>query len=95
MKGCWGLRRARFVGDSFSDLVAVIGGVGHDDLGWQALDQGQGLWRIAHLAGGEMETDRTAQASDGQVDLGAQATSGTTNGLIFRPPFFSAPEACW
>ena len=28
-----------FGGDGLAEMVGVIGGVGHDDLGWHALDQ--------------------------------------------------------
>lgn len=82
-----------FVGDGLAQVVGVVG-VGHDDLGGEILDQGAGPGRVALLSGGEGEVDGAAQASDGHVDLGAQATARTTKGLIFSPPFF-APAACW
>lgn len=37
---------------------------------------------------GEREPDRAPQTTNRKVDLGAQATARTANGLMFRPPFF-------
>src|SRR5258708_28297268 len=81
------------VGDRLADMVGVIGGVGHDDLGGEALDQGAGLRRIASLAGREDEAHRAPQAADSQMDLGAQASTRASDGLILSPLF--APLACW
>jgi len=67
-------QRALF-GDGLAEIIGVVGGVGHEDLGGQPLDQGTGLRRIALLPGGQGEPDRTAQASDSQVDLGAQTAT--------------------
>jgi hypothetical protein len=59
------------VSDRLAKMIGVIGGVGHDDLGGEALDQGAGLWCIASLAGGEDEPHRASQATDSQMDLSA------------------------
>ncbi len=82
-----------FVGNRPAEMVGVIGGVGHDDLGGEALDQGAALWRIASLAGREDEPHRTSQATDSQMDLGAQAATRASDRLILSPLF--APLACW
>ena len=62
--------------------VGVAGGVGHDHLGGQALDQGVGLRAVACLAGGEREADGAAEAAHGQVELGAQAAARAAQGSI-------------
>ncbi len=69
------------LGDGLADVVAVVGRVGHDHRGRQVLDQGQGLGRITPVPRREPEADGAAQASDGQVDLGAQAAAGTAKSL--------------
>ena len=74
-------------------MVGVISGVGHHDLRGEALDQGAGLRRIASLAGREDEPHRAPQATDSQMDLGAQASTRASDGLIVSPLF--APLACW
>ena len=79
-------------GDGVAQTFAVIGRVGHDDFGGEALDQGVGLWGVAFLAGGDREADRAAEATHGHVDLRAQAATGPAEGLILSPRF--APEAC-
>jgi hypothetical protein len=61
-------------------MVGVISGVSHHDLGGEALDQGAGLWRIASLAGREDEPHWASQATDSQMDLGAQATTRPSTG---------------
>lgn len=56
--GCWGSRRRRLCGDDLPQVVALIGGVCHDDLSGQVFDQGVGLWRITLLA---VKLKRTGQ----------------------------------
>lgn len=68
-------RQCALLGDSLANLVAIVGGVGHDHFGRHVFDQGEGLRRVTALAGGEMEADRTAQASDGHMDFRAQAAA--------------------
>ena len=81
-----------FVLDLATDPVAVIGGVRHDDLGREVLDQGVSLRRVSPVAGREGEAHRTAKPAYGHVDLGAQAAARASKGLIVSP--FFAPEAC-
>src|SRR5258708_7887985 len=69
------------VGDRLADMVGVIGGVGHDDLGGEALHQGAGLRRIASLAGREDEAHRAPQAADSQMDIGYHASSGARHAI--------------
>lgn len=62
-----------FVGDGLAEVVGVVGGVGHHDLGRQSFDQRRCLRHIAAMTGGEGKADGTAQAPDREVDFGAQA----------------------
>ena len=78
--------------DRLAKQVAVVGGVGHDDLSRQPLDQGLSLGRIAPLAAGQDEPHRTAQAPHSQVDFGAQPAARAAKGLIFRPRFWPPPR---
>ncbi len=48
---------------SLSQAIAVVGCIGQQDLGRQALDEGVGLRRVALVAGGEREADRVAEAA--------------------------------
>jgi hypothetical protein len=50
------------------------------------------LRRVARLARGETEANRTAQTAHSEMDFGAQAAARTADGLILSPPF--APLAC-
>lgn len=82
--------------DGLTEVIGIISGVGHHDLGGETFDQSAGLRGIAFLACRQDEADRTSQASDGQVYLGAQAAARASEGLIFLifRPFFWAPLAC-
>jgi hypothetical protein len=60
-----------------------------------AFEAGQQLGRglqIVGLAGGEHEPDRQAGFVDDGVDLGAQSSTRTANGVIRAP--FLPPAAC-
>jgi hypothetical protein len=64
-----------FVIDGLAEVVSVISGVCHDNLGGEAIDERGRLRDIAHLARGEREPHRTAKASHSKVDLGAQTAA--------------------
>lgn len=81
-----------FRSNGLAQTIAVISGIGHDKVGGQFLDQSIGLWCIAPLACRKCEADRAAETAHGHVDLGAQTSTGTANGLILSPLF--APAAC-
>src|SRR5438445_11873143 len=91
-------------GDGLTQVIGVIGRIGHDDLGGQSLDQCGGLRCIALLARGKYEPHRTSQTANGHMYLGAQAPARAADRLIFRlifRPLFSprrradAPERWW
>jgi len=76
-----------------TEVIGVIGRVGHHDGGALKAEKGRGLRHVAFLPGGQTDADGTAKPTDGDVDLSAQATAGAAKGLIFSP--FFAPAACW
>lgn len=73
--------------------MGVIGLVGDDVVGPEAVDEGQGMGGVAGLAAGQQEADRPAQRVDGNVPFAAQSASGTPQSLVFAPPF--CPVAAW
>lgn len=79
--------------DGLTEVVGIVGSVGHDHLGGQTIDQWRGLRHVTAMTGGERETNWTAQTTNCEVDFCAQAAARPANGLIFRPPFL-APAAC-
>ena len=81
-----------FFGNCGANGIGIVGGVGHDDVGVEPLDKGDRLRRVASLAGGEDQPDRAAQATHGQMDLGAEPAARPSDSLILSPPF--APLAC-
>ena len=64
-------RESSLLDDGLAEVIGVLGGVGHDDLGGEAVDQRAGLGCVALLPSGETEPHRAAQPSDSHVDLGA------------------------
>ena len=61
--------------DSIADAIAVLGCVGHHDLGWVPFQQGLCLRRVAALACGQPEVDGASQAAHGHMDFGARAAT--------------------
>jgi hypothetical protein len=49
--------------------------------------------QVMSLAGGQHEPHRQAVFIDQGVDLGAQSSTRTADGVIFAP--FFPPAACW
>jgi hypothetical protein len=82
-----------FFGCSFSDVIGIVSCVGDDKFSRGCSEKSVGLRGVAFLARSEDETDRASQSAHSQVDLGAQAASRASDGLILSPPF--APLACW
>jgi hypothetical protein len=68
--------------DGLSEPIAVIGCVGHDDLGRKLIDQRFGLRCIAFLTGGNNEAHRAPETAHCQMDFGTQAAARTAQGLI-------------
>jgi hypothetical protein len=69
------------------DGVRVVALIGEHGFGPAAVQQWQGFGILRRLAGSPTESDRLAEAIGEQVDFGAQSTSATPQGLVFRAPF--------
>lgn len=70
-----------FVGNGVTQAITVISGVGHEEVGSEALDKSISLRCIALVTRGQREADWAAEAAHGHVDLGAQAAARTAKGL--------------
>lgn len=74
--------------------VAVIGPVADDvGVGRQRCKQGLHGSLIMGLACGQQQPEGKSVVPDDRVDLGAQSSTRTANGVIFAP--FFPPAACW
>ena len=82
-----------FICDRAAQRIGVVGGISHDNLCRQTFDQAVSLRAVAALAGGEYKAHRRTQTTHRHMDLGTQTAAGTSDGLIFRPPFL-APAEC-
>lgn len=80
--------------DQVDDGAGVVAPVGNQRPGWlQALDQGFNCGLVGGLARREYDPQRQAILIDQGIDLGAQSSTRTTDGVI-RAPLFP-PAACW
>lgn len=64
-----------FAGNPVEDGVAVVGTIAEEDLGLDAFEQGDGLWRVTGLASRQGKADRVAQAVGDAVDFGREAAA--------------------
>lgn len=77
------------------EMVGVVGLVGDDGGGPEAVEQGGGLDDVASVAGGQDEADRKAKGVDAGVDLGPEAAPRAAKTLGLRAPLLrAAPAAC-
>ncbi len=75
------------VGDEFDDGFGVIAPVGDGVArGREAVDQRRHGGLVGRLAGGQQEAQRQTAGVDDDVDLAAQSSTRTANGVI-RAPF--------
>jgi hypothetical protein len=73
--------------------IGVVAAVGDDVTAVQAGEEVGRRRQVMGLSCGQDEPDRQAVFIDGGVDLGAQSSTRTADGVI-RAPFFP-PAACW
>ena len=74
--------------------VAVIAFVSQECLGIDLIEQRFGLTDIGRLARRERQRNWVTERIDNGVDLGRQAATGSSDGLV-RAVFFWAPALCW
>ena len=88
------MRLRSMLGDEIDDVLGVVAAIG-DGIArrFQAVEQSWYGGLIGSLARRQDEPDRQAVGIDDSVDLGAQSSTRTADGVI-RTPFFP-PPACW
>ena len=79
--------------DQLEQGVGVVASIGDDMAAFEASQQLRGGAQVMGLSGGQQQSDRQAILVDDGVDLGAQSSTRTANGVIFAP--FFPPAACW
>ena len=79
-------------GDEFYQVSPVITAVGDDISKRQTIEQSRSRRFVGGMTGGEQQPDRQAAFVHHRVDLGAQSSTRTADGVI-RAPFFP-PAAC-
>jgi len=94
LRCAWDARLGAGSADQFDDSVGVVAAVG-DNGGRdrQTVEELRHGGHVRGLAGGEQQAHRQAVLVDNGVDLGAQSSTRTADGVI-RTPFFP-PAACW
>jgi hypothetical protein len=79
--------------DQIEKCIGVVTTVGNDMPAFETLEQEGCRTQIMRLAGGQDEPDRQSVFIDQSVDLSAQSSTRTADGVIFAP--FFPPAACW
>ena len=80
--------------DGLEDRVCVVGLVGDHRCGREAVEQRQGLWRVALLPGGQAEGERVAESISGRVQLGREAAARAAERLLALA-FFAPAAPAW
>ena len=90
----WDHRQDAGGGQGRQDRVGVVSLVGDHRLGRTAVEQGQGLRRVALPPGGQVEGERVAQGVPGRVQLGREAAARAAERLPAGAFFAPAAQAC-
>ena len=79
--------------DQVEQRIGVITSVGDDVMAFEASEQERCGTQVMVLSGGQHEAHWQAVLIDQGVDLGAQSSTRTADGVILAP--FFPPAACW
>ena len=79
--------------DQVEQSIGIVASVGDDMAAFEAGEQLRSGAQVVRLPGGEQEPDRQPPLVDDGIDLGAQSSTRTADGVIFAPLF--PPAACW
>lgn len=79
--------------DQIEQCVGVVAPVGDDVTAFEPGEQERCRAQVVVLSGGEDEPYRQAVLIHQRVDLGAQSSTRTADGVILAP--FFPPAACW
>lgn len=81
-------------GDKVDDGAGVVASIcDQRPGGLEAVDKGLHSGLVGRLTGGQHDPERQAVLIDQNVDLGAQSSTRTADGVIRAP--FLPPAACW
>ena len=79
--------------DQIEQVIGVIAAVGDDVTAFEASQQERRGAQIVVLSSGQHQPHRQAILIDQSIDLGAQSSTRTADGVIFAP--FFPPAAGW
>ncbi len=79
--------------DQVEQCVGVVASISDNVAAFETVEQLRGRAQIMGLAGGQHEAYRQAVFIDQSIDLVAQSSTRTADGVIFAP--FFPPAACW
>ena len=79
--------------DQIEQRIGVIASVGNDVAALESRKQKRRRTQIVVLSSRQHEPDRQTVLIDQSIDLGAQSSTRTTDGVILAP--FFPPAACW
>lgn len=79
--------------DEVEQRIRVIATVGDDVTAFEAFEQMRSGTQIMGLTCGQREPHRQTFLIDDRIDLGAQSSTRTADGVILAP--FFPPAACW
>ncbi len=79
--------------DQIEQRVGVVATVGDDVAAFETGEQKRCCAQVVVLSSGKHQPNGQAILIDQSVDLGAQSSTRTADGVIFAP--FFPPAACW
>lgn len=69
--------------DQVEQSIGIVASVGDDMAAFEAGEQLRSGAQVVRLPGGEQESDRQPPLVDDGIDLGAQSSTRTADGVIF------------
>ena len=79
--------------DELEERIGVVAAIGHDIAAFEAGQKIRRGSQVVRLTRCEYQAHRQAVLIDQSIDLGAQSSTRTADGVIFAP--FFPPAACW
>ena len=93
LAGRWYVSFGAIGSDQIEQCIGVIAAVGDDMSAFETGEQERCRAQVVVLSGSQHEPHRQAIFIDQGVDLGAQSSTRTADGVILAP--FFPPAACW
>lgn len=79
--------------DQFQQGIGVVAAIGNDMLAFETDQQLRSGSQVMRLSGRQHQAHGQTVLIDQSIDLGAQSSTRTADGVIFAP--FFPPAACW